>query len=246
MPKKQKNNKRKSRGGGGLPTPTSEYQAKTPENFSALKLVKSLKGPNDKYINTVYNALNGAPTPSSPYIACLNAVAQGTGENSRVGRLIRNKWIDFDIELAIGPNTSMLDASLRVYIVVESTALGSQIAPGQFFADASAFTPTSQRDRTNRNASRFVVLWDSGPLAIGNPRYTNGTTTLMCVGGGQPSARPMSKHLPLNFSTDYSRGNAGTYADIDTNSLWIMVVSDDTSGNCNITGGYTTCFQDDS
>jgi len=230
----------------GVPNPTTEYQAATRENRSALAMVKALKGPNNKYINTVYNAINTSPTLTNPIIVCLNAVAQGTSENTRIGRLCKNNWLDIDFEVyQAGNQNNAAPIDCRVLIVVETTALGSTISMSQFLVDNANFSPFSQRDRTNRNASRFVVLYDSKPFALGNPYRTNGTTTVV-ANGTCPSSRPFSMHLPLNFSTDYSRGNAGTYADIETNSLWFVVLCDDTTSDINVLGSYTTCFTDDS
>jgi hypothetical protein len=208
-------------------------------------MVKALVGPNHKYINSVYNAIGGVSTIGTPYLICLNAVAQGTSENTRIGRLCRHKWLDLDF--TIFQTTTLDTSSVRAYVVVETTALGSNLSPSQFFVDASAFTPTSQRDRTNRNASRFVVLWDSGPHVIGPFSLASGQTAPAVIGAGQPAQRSWSKHIPLNFTTDYSRGNGGTISDIDTNSLFLMIVTDQTAGTAvGLDGGFTVCFSDDS
>jgi hypothetical protein len=230
-----------------IPRATSEYQARTPENFSALKIVKAQKGPNNKYINTVYNQVNSVNfTNSSPITQCLNAVAQGTSENTRIGRLTTNKWLDIDININAVNGSIVVQAlpGFRIYIVVESTALGSNIQPAQFFVDSAIFDVLSQRDRTNRNAERYVVLWDSGPQLLATASATgSGTQNSMAAA---PPIKYYSKHLPLNFKTDYSRGNAGTVADIDTNALHLLVVTDDaTSNQIYCKAAWTLCFNDD-
>jgi len=243
----RRNRSGRSKNGSRLPAAGSEYRANTRENRAALSMVKSMKGPNNKYINTVANAIALSPTLASPGLICLNAVTTGNTENTRIGRLVRHNWIDIDFTVVQVPNTNNNDTILfRAYIIVESTALGSQLAPAQFFVDNASFGPYSQRDRTNRNASRFVVLWDSGSKVLGNPYRTNGTTTTYVLGAGQPAEIPFNLHLPLGFYTDYSRGTAGTYADIETNSLWLMVVTDDSTADISVSGAYTTCFNDDS
>lgn len=222
-----------------------EGSARTAENMAALKMVKSSKGPNNKYINGLYTAINLAPTLTSPGLLCLNAVGQGTSENTRIGRLARHKWLDIDFTVEIAAAESG-PTNLRVYIVVETTALGSAFAPAQFFVDNTNFSPNSQRDRTNRNASRYVVLFDSRTFCLGGLPYTSGLTAPATT-GVLPSARPFNLHLPLNFSTDYSRGNSGTITDIDTNSLYLVVLSDDGNANHSTAiGSYTLCFNDDS
>jgi hypothetical protein len=214
--------------------------------MAALRMVKAFKGPNHKYINSVYGAISLNPTFSAPGLFLLNGVAQGTSENTRVGRLARLKWLDIDMYIE---NTAAAVANgiseLRVYIVAETTCLGSALSPSQFFVDNTIFSSTSQRDRTNRNASRYVVLFDSKIFTLGQYPFSSGLSNVAWTGGA-PLSKHFNLHIPLNFSTDYSRGNSGTVSDIDTNSLYLMVVTDDgTSGHSSLTGGYTLCFSDD-
>lgn len=242
-PKQKSRANRRSRKSTTVPGAQNEYNAATAENRAALTFVKSFKGPNNKYINSVFNGLSSATlVATAPYIACLNAVGQGTTENTRIGRLVKHKWLDLDLQ-CYTPSFAG-NANVRIYIVVETSALGSALSPSQFFVDATTFIPVSQRDRTNRNASRYVVLWDSRPFSLGGLPVIG---TAGYSASALPSERTISIHLPLNFSTDYSRGNAGTVADIDTNALSIMVCTDiGVAGNLLVTGGFTTCFNDDS
>lgn len=220
----------------------------TAPDRSAWRSVKSLSGANEKYIQTTLaqgvNAVNF--TATNPINVCMNAVAQGTSENTRIGRLCKLKWLDLNIETWFTNVTSCQNTLVRIYVIVENTALGSALSPNQFFLDNTTWTPMSQRDRTNRNASRYVVLWDSGPYAMSNLGTATGTAPFS-VAGVLPSDKCWSKRIPLNFDTDYSRGNAGTVADIDTNALSLIVVADTNTANelyCNAT--WTVAFQDDS
>jgi hypothetical protein len=242
------NRRRSAKSTKVVKNPVKEFNAKTAENFAALRIVEGPKGPNNKYINTVYNQVAGTNiTNSAPLVTTLNAVAQGTSENTRIGRLVKNKWIDIDIRVnAInGSIVTQAVPGYRIYVVAESSCLGAAVNPAQFFVDATIFTPLSQRDRTNRNASRYVVFWDSGPNFLCTASATgSGTQNSMAAG---PPVHFYSKHIELPFMTDYSRGNAGTVADIDTNSLCLIVVTDDaTSNQIYIDAAWTLCFNDDS
>jgi hypothetical protein len=217
------------------------------EDRSALQIMKAFKGPNDKYIQTTISQgiAGGQPTLTTPTVACLNAVAQGTTENTRVGRLCKMKWIDLVVQIVSGNFLGRVAG--RWYLVVETTALGSNLSPGQFLLDAANFDPLSQRDRTNRNASRYVVLYDSGMFALGGLTTASGQTAPVVTGAGLPSERDWTLRIPLNFSTDYSRGNAGTIADIETNALSLLFLSDDsTAGHQNVDATWTIAFNDDS
>jgi len=234
----------RSRGGNPLRQAGPEGGARTSENMAALRMVKSLRGPNHKYINSVFGAISLTPTLSIPGLFLLNGVGQGTSENTRIGRLARLKWLDIDLTIENTATSAGLQ-QIRVYIIAETTALGSALAPSQFFVDNTGFSPTSQRDRTNRNASRYVVLYDSKTFALGQFPYSSALSNVAWTGSA-PLAKHFNIHLPLNFSTDYSRGNSGTISDIDTNSLYLMMVTDDNnSGHSECTGGYTLCFSDD-
>jgi hypothetical protein len=208
--------------------------------------MRGLRGPNDKYIQTTLSAgVNSSPTITAPIVALLNGVIQGTSENTRIGRLCRMKWIDFNLSLsgAYYAETSRV----RFYLIVETTALGSALSPSQFLLDAANFDPLSQRDRTNRDASRFCVIYDSKTHVIGGELAPSGVTAPAVLGAGQPNERVWTLHLPLNFATDYSRGNAGTVADIDTNALSLLVLTDNVNGAhvaCQAT--WTVAFNDDS
>jgi hypothetical protein len=231
-----------------VPRPTMEYRAATAENRAALNITRAFKGPNNKYIVSLFGAIGLVPTSAAPGLQCLNGVGQGTNENTRVGRLARMNWLDLDIACYLNTNASItIPTSMRVYVVVETTALGSALAPSQFFVDAATFTPTSQRDRVNRNASRYVVLYDSGPFVLAPPPVASGLAAPATFGAGLPCEKDFSLHIPLDFSTDYSRGNAGTIADIDTNSLYLMAVTDTATASAAFcAGAWTLCFTDDS
>lgn len=240
----QKRTTRRSKAPNPLRQAGPEGSARTAENMAALKLIKAPRGPNNKYINSLYEAIALNPTLTAPGLFLLNGVGQGTSENTRVGRLTRNKWLDLDLFVESTFAANAID-ELRVYIVAESTCLGSALSPAQFFVDNTNFGPTSQRDRTNRNASRYVVLFDSKIFTLGSFPFSSGLSNVAWT-GSSPQSKHFSIHLPLNFSTDYSRGNSGTVSDIDTNSLYLLVVTDDTAGgHSQVYGGYTLCFSDD-
>jgi len=219
-------------------------RANTAENFAAGRYVSALRGPNNKYINTTYNLISQTPVLSAPVVLCLNAVVLGLTENNRIGRLCKMKWLDLDLQItAAGVSQA---PAFRIYIVVETTTLGSLLSPASFFADNVNFNVTSQRDRTNRNASRYLVLYDSKTQVVASGAAASGVAAPVTQ-GVSAIERDYNIHLDLGFVTDYSRGTAGTVADIDTNALQLVIVTDNTvGGDLNIIGGYTLCFNDDS
>jgi hypothetical protein len=218
----------------------------TTEEASAWRMVRAFNVPNYKYINTLYNTYLGLNLlQTAPIIQILNGIAQGTTENTRIGRSVRMKWLDLNLQFYMAGVSSQFGANLvRAYVIVETTSLGSLPSMSQFLADNTTFHPLAQRDRANRNAQRFKVLWDSGPKTIYPPSVPSGQTAPVSSCAG-PNQHTWSLHIPLEFDTDYSRGNAGTQADIDTNSLSLVLLTDSGTNNAVFaTYTWTLCFSD--
>jgi hypothetical protein len=208
-------------------------------------MVKSMNGgPNDKYLNPAIASLS-TMTVTAPGIILLNGLAQGSSENQRVGRLVMNKRLEMDVNLNYA-GLYYQAISYRLYVFVETSALGSQIAPSQVFVDGSTFAPWSQRNMTSRNPSRYLCLYDSGSFALmSSPRAS--AVTAPFGAAGSPFVRNHHIDIPLNFQTDYSRGTAGVVADIDSNSLYFMLLTDNaTAGDLTMYFSYLTRFNDDS
>lgn len=166
---------------------------------------------------------------STPQIFLLNGIQQGDTQLTRDG--IKVNWKSLKITLLFASGSAMVTpTNFRWIIVREETALGSAVGPTQLFNDA---TPDvlSQYNFTNRNIpQRYKVYYDSGIQTIAN-FVTDYTSVTGCGGGNFKSIRTYTKKIKFNFITDYSRGNAGTVADIDTNSLSLMVFTDTTTAN---------------
>jgi len=82
---------------------------------------------------------------------------------------------------------------------------------------------------------RFKTLYDSGPIVI----CGSSTSTQTLSWGGSPDWARNVK-IPLDLITDYSRGNAGTVADIDTNAISLICFTDNATGSAMyLNYGYT-------
>jgi hypothetical protein len=170
---------------------------------------------------------------ATPFVVCLNPMLEGSDETARVGDIIR--WKELCLGLELFSNTNLLlPALMRVMVIAESTALGSVLSPAQYFTSATP-SPIDQRNVTTRNVKRFKTLYDSGPIVICG--YTTNTATLSW--GGTPDWARNIK-IPLDLITDYSRGNAGTVADVETNAISLICFTDSTNAaGTYINYGYT-------
>lgn len=169
--------------------------------------------------NAQHNVVN-----ATPYVVCLNPILEGTDETARVGDIIRWKELCLGVDLYCNTNL-LLPCLMRCMVIAESTSLGSVLSPAQYFSTATP-SPIDQRNVTTRNVKRFKTLFDSGVIVI-HPT-TSATQTL--VSGG-PSEWARNFKIPLDLITDYSRGNAGTVADIDTNAISLIIFTDSTTAS---------------
>jgi len=186
-----------------------------------------------KYIQSGDTSAGGTIVNSSPYAFTMNVMAEGLGENNvRVGDKAHFKRLQ--LRCVMFPGASLLPTTWRFLIVRETTALGSTIAvANQYFLDSTPGA-LSARNYTSRNEKRYITYLDKtivmGPTAspLASP----------FINFSLPNMAHFDLDIPLNFTTDYSRGNAGTVADIDTNSLAFIIITDNT-----VSGAFTPHFE---
>lgn len=199
---------------------------------------------NPKWINPAVSQMVASITTAAPYTFCVNAVAQGTGENARIGAKIRMKSFEANLTLN-NSSTAQQDpiVQYRLLIIQESTTLGSNLAPTQIFLDSPAL-PQSMRDHTNRNPKRYHFLYDSGVQFLG--ALSSALASPFQNFGAYPSDR--NHHISLknlNIVADMSRANNGNVGDIDTNGVSILILTDcSVASVLSLTGTYLTEFVD--
>jgi hypothetical protein len=197
---------------------------------------------NPKWINPAVSTFTSTQTATSPYVFSVNAVSQGTSENTRIGAKIRMKSFEAKVQFQ-NTATAQQDSTIgyRLMVIRETTCLGSNLAASQIFLDSNP-TPLSMRDHTNRDASRYHFLYDSGPQYLGCPSsalaspFNNFTW---------PPERAHTIKFKCDILSDQSRANNGNVGDIDTNNVSFLILSDNvTSGYLVVTGAFLTQFID--
>lgn len=205
-----------------LPAKTKADAAQNKAIVNLQKKVKAITLSEPKYVQSGTNYASTFVN-ATPQFTLLNGITTGTTNITRLGSKL--KWRYVDIRMLIrGGSPLDVPKAYRLYLVREDTALGSAIQASQLFSDSTP-DALSQYNYTTRNVNhRFKIYKDSGPRVIG-PNFIDYTS----VNGS--TAAHKSEHflhwrVKLNFITDYSRGTAGTVADIDTNSLYLITTTD--------------------
>lgn len=152
-------------------------------------------------------------TFATPMVITLNTLSQGVTETTRLGdevravRLLCNYKV-FTTQNAMD-NTTVQQRSMRVMIVREKPALGQILTLTSLFLTSppQTYSIFNYIDRDIKN--RFYILHDK-----------------TYVVDGQNFEYNTSLSLTLRFKVSYARGFLGTIADIDTNSLAFIVITD--------------------
>lgn len=192
------------------------------QNNAIVKLQKQVKKitlAEPKYKQGTFadtSVVNGTPS-----VFLLNGIQQGDTNLLRDG--VKLRWRSLKLRIIIQSGAQVVPNFIRFILVREITALGSDVSPAQLLTSA---TPDvlAQYNVSTRDNSRYVVYKDSGPIVMGPDTVdyssSTGTSTV------HPMARIWNINKKFNFVTNYSRGTAGTIADIDTNSLSLLVFAD--------------------
>lgn len=180
------------------------------------RLAKIVKAPEVKFC-TVSGSFTTLQQ-SAPFIKCINPLAEGTSElNNRIGDKVRFKSIDMRIEFNNISGTPVQNnvTAVRLMLVKESTALGSDVALAQLLGSATpnTFTPFNVSTRDHR---RWSIVYDKV--------YT--LAAISVANCGDKARWDLHINPKIDFQTDYSRGTAGDITDIEKNSFSLILITD--------------------
>jgi hypothetical protein len=159
-----------------------------------------------QFINTEIKSADITATEASsttPTFDLVNGLIPGNGNGQRTGQSVKCQNVDMRFILTI--NASATTSFARIIMVMDKQtnsavfAIGSLLNAGNVY---SAYTVGGQ--------NRFIVMYDQ-TFALNN----NGEQTAsVCV------------RLGFQPHTEYNTGTAGTVADINTNSIYFVHLSD--------------------
>lgn len=183
--------------------------------------------PEMKHSQTSATILTSNFINSTPQVVVVNPLSQGTSEVTRVGDKARMRRLNMKVHFGAA-SALTTPQYVQALLIREKTTLGSALSPSQFFDSSTPKPHVWQRNVLTRDPSRFVIVWDSGLLKVGRSEFATATPTKNYADSSIVCA---SCDIPLDFITDYSRGNAGTVSDIDTNGLNLVLFTSSTDAN---------------
>ena len=146
------------------------------------------------------------PDSSTGSFQCLNLIAQGDSEGQRTGDKIMMKQIHANMRLSI--NSAATHSVIRVILFLFKQPQGATPTATFVLAAANHLAPYN-----HDNAGLYTVLYDKQfPMSIS--------------GAQEKVVQFTRKFYTLHEQFD---GTGATVADIQTNSLWLFVISDEST-----------------
>lgn len=181
--------------------------------YGAMDLVKTAKAAYSgvKYLRSLVNVekhalfLNASTTPdTNGTVICLNTLSQGDGEANRTGDSILSKMIHVNMKISI--NAAASNSTVRVILFWYRQPAGATATvtlPLQAASNQSCYN--------HDTAKLYSVIYDK--------QYN------LSISGQQERSLMITRKF-YQVHTTYN-GNAGTSADIETNALWMLLISDE-------------------
>lgn len=152
-----------------------------------------------------YSDVNATTTYSStPTLTLLNGLSLGTTSETRNGQSI--KMVSMQLRMTGSINASATTTQVRFIIFRDRQANAAAPTAANLLENSTGINSPLNLDY----GKRFKVYIDKEFMMS-----LNGTAALR-----------YEKYMKVIFHVDYNTGNTGTIADITTNSLYILIMSD--------------------
>ncbi len=179
-----------------------------------------------RFVNTEVHysdlAIAAAGTSTTPTFTLLNGSQTGDGVSNRTG--ISIKLERCDLRFILTNNATAVTTFTRVMVIRDKQPNGAIFAIGDLLVATTPVSPYS-----DFNQARFVVMYDE-VFALSTAGPANASRVVAPSG--------------CNFHVVYNSGNAGTVADINTNSLYLISFSDQATNTPTIQSYVRTWFVD--
>lgn len=218
---------RRKRRGGGRRTSRISYIATAKQLKSDvskvmryLPVMKALLNVEDKYIDSTATAVSVSTTPGQ---VLLNGCTQGNTASTRVGWSIKAVNLEVIVSLKIDDAETATPSMIRWVIVRDKQCNGAAFSSTSYWVSNSVVSLTNVA-----NQQRFHTYKDD----------------LVMLSPNGPECACHREVIPMQFHTDYNSGNAGTVADIATDSLYFMYISDNNTNTPHLDYAFRYWFVD--
>lgn len=171
-------------------------------------IMRRFPRPEQKY----NDVSNNVTVTTTPHLALLNGVVKGTDAVSRLGQVTAaasNFFVGFT-----KINVAASESVIRIALILDHQPDGLAFTMTDVFTNADTISP-----RNVGNGTRFKILFEKRyALSVSGPMIFN-----------------VKSFKKLYFKARYNLGNAGTIADIQTNSLYILAVSNEATNGVALT-----------
>lgn len=200
------------------------------------------EAPERKVLSVLPSSLTGGSSTNINYLL-MNGMIQGTGEGQRVGEQANFNYLTISFNPLSA--ATQFNVTMRVFIFIDKHPEGTQTGQNDLFYWATNIYPETQYNYQNRNFNRFKIIYDK-TLTLGpSTGSINGTATSTVYNMARSNETTWTVKKKLNLKTYYSRGNAGTIADIDSGALYVGYFIDSaTNTNAGLALAYNLFYTD--
>lgn len=200
---------------------SKRYYKKAPVSKQANKLIPKVNTTAER--KQIYGNLTDTRLNTTSNTNCINPMAQGTADGTRVGDKVVFKSLDIRLRVY-----STIPTSVRLILFIDTKPKSSYPGLSDVLdsndPQTGSYGVMSHRNKIN--LARYVILFDK--WFTFNPQISSTV-----------QEKVFHFYKKLNLGTDYSRGNAQTYADIETNAIYLMGLSNNINGTNNPYYSYT-------
>lgn len=149
-------------------------------------------------------------TQTTPFTLLLNGLQNGAARNQRIGQRATFGTLELNMRLLCGTSGFSNTQAVRVILVREKPCLGVTLSLESLLDAAAPYTHYVYNHKDRDFSSRFFVSYDE----------------TFSLDGQSPFTRSLQIRKQLNFTSNYARGDTGLVTDIDTNALYLVVITD--------------------
>lgn len=177
---------------------------------SEVNKLKRMSKPEFKVNDT---DLSGTPGAGSNTPKCVSTIGVGTGRAGRIGVSIRLMSLQYCIKIT--QHASATDTAVRVICYLDKQNNGAVSSVTDLLV-----TESTTSLKNNLSERRFWIISDR----------------LVDLSANAYTEKTIKYYKRFNIITKFNAGTAGTATDIDTNSLYILLISDEATNTPTVVG----------